>query len=411
MMLDVCSGCYLLSACEFLLCFFPSSSATLWDGITFRQFFFCARLFLCVFYWLIKISALYVYLWIERSVNDSLLIVLSICLIFFLRKSINLGHFFVRNFVFNVVWWFRSRAYGDFCRHSMVISADSLWLFLPIAYGDFDQQPKQCILGLGTIATFFSSSSNVRSNHIQISVGTWKSRKKCCVRKHRCKNWNQKMNTYKMSMYTLIWCSVEEQHTSYRNSGEQIWWAKPESHTWNRTGSKRGSKRTNEEQNEKKRIKCTRNSATMRWQKQHAANVELRWKLDIEARKIKIPSHRVTKCFKLQTNERTWATNLCCCVFFPFIFGNNEQINSQRRFFIMSPFLVPFFSLSLFLPFSILDVSVCVSLFYSIRLFIPWCFWIAVARRLSSNDALTCLHEKRTLKDVRRTIHKSISTE
>lgn len=37
------------------------------------------------------------------------------------------------------------------------------------------------------------------------------------------------------------------------------------------------------------------------------------------------------------------------------------------------------FSLSLFLPFSIVDVSVCVSLFYSIRLFIPWCFWIAVA--------------------------------
>lgn len=30
----------------------------------------------------------------------------------------------------------------------------------------------------------------------------------------------EKKNTYKMSMYTLIWCSVKEQHTSYRNSGE-----------------------------------------------------------------------------------------------------------------------------------------------------------------------------------------------
>lgn len=162
------------------------------------------------------------------------------------------------------------------------------------------------------IATFFSSS-NVQSNHIQISVGTWKSRKKCCVRKHRCKNWNQKKNTYKMSMYTLIWCSVEEQHTSYRNSGEHTWWAKPESHTWNRTGSKRGLKRTNEEHNEKKRIKCTWDNATIQ------ATRSKRW-IEMKTRHWSAQNKNpITKCFKLQTNERTWATNLCCCCCFFFV--------------------------------------------------------------------------------------------
>lgn len=131
MSLDVCSGCYLLSMCEFLLFFFfPSFSATLWDRITFRQFFFCARLFLCVFYWLIKISTRYVYLWIERSVNDSFPIALSIYLILFFRNSINSGHFFVWNFVLTL--------YDEFDQEPMVISANSLWWFRPTAYNDFD---------------------------------------------------------------------------------------------------------------------------------------------------------------------------------------------------------------------------------------------------------------------------------